>query len=55
MTSRLCALSGQLALRSSGVTVLDGLVFLSDVNTGLWIVRYLPPTPEPQPAAGDAI
>jgi hypothetical protein len=38
-----------------GVTVVDGLVFLSDVHTGLWIVRYVPPAPEPQPAAGDAI
>ncbi len=30
-----------------GVEVVDGLVYLSDVHSGLWIVRYVPPAPEP--------
>ena len=37
-----------------GVEVVDGLVYLSDVHSGLWIVRYLPPAPEPTvPVAAD--
>jgi hypothetical protein len=30
-----------------GVEVVDGVVYLSDMHSGLWIVRYVPPAPEP--------
>jgi hypothetical protein len=29
-----------------GVHVAEGLIYVSDMNSGLWIVRYAPPTPE---------
>jgi len=34
-----------------GVEVVNGLIFLSDVHSGLWIVRYVPPAVEPPPSA----
>jgi hypothetical protein len=37
-----------------GVEVVDGLAFLSDVHTGLWIVRYAPPVAEPSVLPPDA-
>ena len=38
-----------------GVAVVNGLIYLSDMNTGLWIVRYTPPLLDPQLEAGTAL
>ena len=35
-----------------GVHVADGLVYVSDMHSGLWIIRYSPPTPDPEAPAG---
>jgi hypothetical protein len=38
-----------------GVTVFNGLIYLSDMNTGLWIVRYVPPPLEPRLETGEVL